>query len=59
MFEILTDLLDSPDNPPGLPGAMPAVPGGDVLFGVHGEIQNGSYVSVPDPDEVTTSAHPR
>ena len=58
MFEILTDSLDSLDDAPDVPGTMPAVPGGDVLFGVHGDIQNGSYVSVRDPDEVTASAHP-
>lgn len=57
MFEILTELLDSLDTSPGLPPETAhATPAGDLLFGHHGEIQNGSYVSVPDLGEVTTAA---
>ncbi|MEV0122621.1 hypothetical protein AB0I16_13915 [Streptomyces sp. NPDC050703] len=56
MFEILTDLLDSLDNTPDFtPEAAHPASGGDVLFGHHGEIQNGSYVTVPDPGEVTAA----
>lgn len=57
MFDFVADLLDSIESATdGVPDPTHAASGGEVHFGHHGEIQNGSFVSVPDPGEVTTSA---